>query len=76
MVFGKCIYKLFKVTQNYMKYKNVFSKAKKYKQEEIGLFCNFQFPLYSILYLSISVPSRTALRRIGFALFLDLTTFV
>ena len=29
MVFGKCIYKLFKVTQNYMKYKNVFSKAKK-----------------------------------------------
>ena len=25
--------------------------------------------------LAVSVPSRTALRRIGYALFLDLTTF-
>ena len=25
--------------------------------------------------LAVSIPSRTALRRIGFALFLDLTTF-
>lgn len=35
----------------------------------------FQVLCCIMVLLSMSVPSRTALRRIGFALFLDLTTF-
>ncbi|VHR01354.1 bifunctional HTH-domain containing protein/aminotransferase [Clostridioides difficile] len=46
-----------------------------YQTRGLARFLTFQVLYCIMVLLAMSVPSRTALRRIGFALFLDLTTF-
>ena len=43
------------------------------KTRELARFLTFQVLCCIMVLLDVSVPSRTALRRISFALFLDLT---
>lgn len=61
--YSQILYQFLTFTQN----------LKRSQTRGLARFLTFQVLCYIMVLLAMSVPSRTALRRIGYALFLDVT---